>query len=68
MNIKSDHVGDETKARMLITMSEPKVEFCNKTVERLEPVIADTVMNMLSTSEKLFCHQKTNPLAMPRTT
>jgi bisphosphoglycerate-dependent phosphoglycerate mutase len=54
MNNKSDHVGEDIKARTLITTSEPKLESFSKTVERLEPVIADTVIKMLSTNEKLF--------------
>ena len=68
MNIKSDHVGDDIKARTLMTISEGKLESCSKTVERLEPVIADTVMKMLSTNEKLFCDQKMKPPAIPRAT
>ncbi len=69
-NMRSDHVGDEMNARILITIRAPMLDFCSKTVERLEPVIADTVMNMLSTTEstKLFCHQKMNPPTIPRAT
>ena len=51
MNIRSDQVGDDIKARMLIVNSAPKLYFCSSTVERLEPVIADTVINTQSTSE-----------------
>jgi hypothetical protein len=61
-------VGDDMKARILMIISELKVEFCNKTVERLEPVIADTVMKTLSTNEKLFSDQKINPPVIPRAT
>ena len=69
-NMRSDHVGDEMNARILITIRAPMLDFCSKDVERLEPVIADTVMKMLSTTEstKLFCHQKMNPPTIPRAT
>ena len=51
MNKRSDQVGDDMKARMLIVNSEPKLDFCSSTVDRLEPVIAETVINMQSTKE-----------------
>ncbi len=50
-NIRSDHVGDEINARIFMTISAPMLEFCSKTVDRLEPVMADTVMKILSTRE-----------------
>ena len=70
MNMRSDHVGDDMNARTLIVTSAPMFDFCNKTDERLEPVIADTVINMQSTNEstKSFCHQKMNPPIIPRVT
>ena len=51
INMRSDHVGDDMNARMLIITNAPMLDFCNKTDERLEPVIADTVIKMQSTNE-----------------
>jgi hypothetical protein len=69
-NRRSDQVGDDINARMLIVNKAPKLEFCSKIVERLEPVMADIVMKMQSKNESMkpFCHQNKNAPEMPTIT